>query len=263
VDDFMRALHAIKKANPQSVPYAMCSKNNGTMSPDFQVWLWTFGGRLFDDKGQVAVNTAAGVRAMGFMTDLVREGLAAKDVDRPDARRMFAQNLTGFYQDAPLARGFARNNSGQGSAIDASVLAMPTPVVRTGDTPQSTAWGHLLAIFSGGKARLDAASPQARLLQHLALNDDSQMRNFSGIGLFPVTNSALAALASDPYVATWSKSARTAMRDETSLWPNAAELTTVVGEEVQAALLGQKSAQSAVETMARRLEAKTQGVARI
>ena len=49
VDEFVDALKAIKKAKPQSVPYAMTTKNNNSLSPDFQVWLWTFGGELLSD----------------------------------------------------------------------------------------------------------------------------------------------------------------------------------------------------------------------
>ena len=48
VDAFLEALRAIKRTQPQSVPYAMTTKNNNSLSPDFQVWLWTFGGQLFE-----------------------------------------------------------------------------------------------------------------------------------------------------------------------------------------------------------------------
>lgn len=262
VDEFVSALKAIKKANPSAVPYAMATKNNNALSPDFQVWLWTFGGHLFDNSGKVAVNSPAGVKAISFMAGLVKDGLAAKDIDRPDARRMFAQYQTGFYNDAPLARGFARSNSSIGDKFDALVIAMPTPVLHAGDVPRSLAWGHLLSIFSDGKQKIDANSPQAKLLAYLALNDESQLRIYKDIGLFPVTNSALARLASDPYVSIWSKAARSATRDETSFWPNSAQLTTVIGEEVQAAVLGQKAPQEAIDSMSKRLQEQTAGISR-
>ena len=256
IDAFIEVLRAIKRTQPQSVPYAMTTKNNNSLSPDFQVWLWTFGGKLFDAKGKVTVNSAAGVRALTFMTDMVKEGLAAKDIDRPDARKMFGQNQTGFYHDAPLARGFARSNSGKGLDFDSNVIAMATPVVRAGDAPQSFAWGHLLTMFSPTKAGKDPKGAAARLMSHLALNDASQLAYFKDQGLFPVTNSALAQLANDPYVTAWTKAARSAERDEISMWPSSAETTTIVGEEVQGALLGQKSPQAAIESMGKRLEAK-------
>ena len=256
VDAFVEALKAIKKSQPQSVPYAMATKNNNSLSPDFQVWLWTFGGQLFDDKGKVAVNTPAGVRALAFMTDLVKDGLAAKDIDRPDARRMYAQNQTGFYHDAPLARGFARSNSGKVIEFDQFVLSMATPVLKSGDTPQSFAWGHLLTMFNDGKGAPNLQAPQARLTSHLALSDANQLTYFKDQGLFPVTNSALSQLGSDPYVAAWTQASRHAERDEVSQWTTSAEPVVIIGEEVQGALLGQKTAQAAIESMGKRLEAK-------
>ena len=255
VDAFVESLKAIKRTQPQAVPYAMTTKNNNSLSPDFQVWLWTFGGQLFDDKGKVLVNSAAGVRALEFLAGLVKDGLAAKDIDRPDARRLYAQHQTGYYQDAPLARGFARNNSGRGAEFDPLVWAMATPVLKAGDQPQSFAWGHLLTMFPQG-SRIDAQSPQARLASFLALNDANQLAYFKDQGLFPVTNTALAQLSSDPYVTAWTRAAHTAERDEISQWPNSADLTTIVGEEVQSALLAQKTARAAIESMAKRLEAK-------
>ena len=255
IDAFVESLKAIKRTQPQVVPYAMTTKNNNSLSPDFQVWLWTFGGQLFDDGGKVLVNSPAGVRALEFLAGLVKDGLAAKDIDRPDARRMYAQHQTGYYHDAPLARGFARNNSGKGAEFDPFVWAMATPVLKAGDKPQSFAWGHLLTMFPQG-ARPNAQSPQARLAAFLALNDANQLAYFKDQGLFPVTQTALAQLGSDPYVTAWTRAAHTAERDEISQWTNSADLTTIVGEEVQGALLGQKTARAAIESMAKRLEAK-------
>ena len=256
VDAFLEALRAIKRTQPQSVPYAMTTKNNNSLSPDFQVWLWTFGGELLDDKGQVLVQSPAAVRALTFMADMVKEGLAAKDIDRPDARRMFAQNQTAFYHDAPLARGFARNNSGKGTEFDRFVVAVPTPVLKNGDPPRSLAWGHLLTFFGDGKSIPSQQSLQAQFAAHLAMNDASQLAYFNSQGLFPVTNSALAQLKNDAYVSEWSATARSALRDEPSFWPNSADLTTIVGEEVQSALLALKSPQAAIDAMAKRLQAK-------
>ena len=44
------------------------------------------------------------------------------------------------------------------------------------------------------------------------------------------------------------------LRNEIGVWTNAAELTTIIGEEVQAAMLGQKTADAAVDAMQKRLE---------
>jgi multiple sugar transport system substrate-binding protein len=256
VDAFLDALRRIKRASPEVVPYAFATKNNLSMSPDFQVWLWTFGGRLFDADDKVAVESDAARAALSFLAELSREGLMARDIDRPDSRRLFAQHRTAFYHDAPLARGFARDNSGQGAAFDAHVAAVATPVLRAGDPTRSLMWGHLLTLPNPRNARIAADGAPARLVRHLAMDDETQLRYFRAVGLFPVTRSALGQLGSDAYVVEWTRNAGTAEMDEPSTWPNAADITNIVGEEVQAALLGKQPAQ-AIADMANRLRRAT------
>jgi multiple sugar transport system substrate-binding protein len=253
IDAFVESLKAVKAKFPEAVPYAMSTKDNASMASDFQTWLWTFGGHIFNDQGQVAVNSPAGVRALGFMSDLVKDRLAAKDTDRYDARRLFAQNRCAFYQDAPLARGFARDNSGKGTAFDANVVSIATPVLAKGDVPRSFAWGHLLASFAQDKKSFDVASAPARFVSYLSMTDEPQLEYFHQVGLFPVTKSAIAKLSVDPYVANWTKSAKSATRDELTFYPNVADLTVIVGEQVQAAVLGQKTAAQAIDDMSKRL----------
>lgn len=257
VEEFTGALRAIKKAKPNSVPYALSTKNAGSMSPDFQTWLWTFGGRVFDLNGTtpkdiVKIDSPEARAALGYLVSLAKEGLVAPDVDRPDARRLFAQFDVGFYGDAPLARGFARNNSGKGAAYDVNVVAVATPVLKPGDTSRSVMWGHTLAMFK------QAATPQkdsagVKLIDTLVFSDDSQLAYFNEVGLFPVTKTALAKVQNDAYVTTWVKNAGTALRDEASPWPNASDLTTVIGEEVQSAYLGLKPVDKAITDMGERL----------
>ena len=255
IDAFLEALKAIKAKFPESVPYAMSTKDNASVVGDFQTWLWTFGGHIFNDQGQVVVNSPAAVRTLEFMTNLVKDRLAAKDTDRYDARRLFAQNRCAFYQDAPLARGFARDNSGKGAAFDANVLSVATPVLKQGDVPRSFAWGHLFGSFAADKQSFDAKSAPAQFVSYISLTDEPQLEYFRQVGLFPVTRSAIAKLSGDPYVANWTRNARNATRDELAVFPNVADLTVIVGEQVQAAVLGQKSPAEAIDAMSKRLSA--------
>ena len=255
IDAFIESLKAVKAKFPEAVPYAMSTKDNASMAADFQTWLWTFGGHIFNEQGQVVVNRPAGARALGFMSDLVKDRLAAKDTDRYDARRLFAQNRCAFYQDAPLARGFARDNSGKGTAFDVNVESIATPVLKKGDVPRSFAWGHLLGSFAQDKQSFDVKSAPARFVSYLSMTDEPQLEYFQRIGLFPVTRSAIAKLSGDPYVANWTASAKSATRDELAFFPNVADLTVIVGEQVQAAVLGQKTAAQAIDDMSQRLSA--------
>lgn len=256
IDDFTNALRAIKRSNPDVVPYAMATTNNASMLLDFQIWLWTHGGRLFDDAGSVTVNSPQGVQTLEYLVGLMQEGLVERGVDRPDSRRLFAQHETGFYFDAPLARGFARTNSGQGEAFDQFIVAMPTPVLNQGDDPQSVAWGHLLALFKQPGQTVTRESAQTKLLEYFSFDTRPQMAYFEATGLFPVSRDALALpqVQNDAYVATWTASAAFARNDEPSMFPNSGEMTTVVGEEVQSALLGQKTPRQAIADMQARLE---------
>jgi multiple sugar transport system substrate-binding protein len=257
VDAFADALRRIKRSQPEVVPYAFATKNNLTMSPDFQVWLWTFGGKLFDADDKVVVDSDAARAALSFLVDLSREGLIARDVDRPDSRRLLAQHRTAFYHDAPLARGFARDNSGQGVAFDQHVAAVPTPVLRAGEPTRSLMWGHLLTLPNPRNARIAGDAPAVRFIRHMALDDETQLRYFRAVGLFPVTRSALRMLQDDAYVVDWARNAGTAEMDEPATWANAADLTNIVGEEVQGALLLAKPPAQAIADMATRLRRAT------
>ena len=61
-------------------------------------------------------------------------------------------------------------------------------------------------------------------------------------------------MTGDSFLAAWAKAAGNPRRNEVGIWPNAAELTQIIGEEVQGALLGQKSADDAIQAMQKRLE---------
>ncbi|MFB9947888.1 ABC transporter substrate-binding protein [Rhizobium puerariae] len=251
VDDFRKALIAVRDKVPNSVPYTMATKNNGSILIDFMVWNWVHGGRIIDDGGKVVVDSQQSRDALNFMVGLMKDRLAAPEIDRPDSRRLMGQGASAFYLDAPQTRTFLRDFSGKGEAFDANVLPMPTPVLKAGDKPVSVQWGHLLVQFStGGKAK--AADPADKFLSYIT-SDKVQTDFPLKMSALPVTRSAREAVASDAYLRNWSAATGDSRRNEVGIWSNAAELTTIIGEEVQGALLGQKSADDAIKSMQARL----------
>lgn len=62
-------------------------------------------------------------------------------------------------------------------------------------------------------------------------------------------------MTSDAYLSGFMNSTATARLEETARMTNANEVKTVITEELQYALLGQKTAEQAVADMAARLEA--------
>jgi multiple sugar transport system substrate-binding protein len=251
IEEFEQALIAVRDAVPNSVPYAMASINNGSILLDYLVWTWTFGGDVFVD-GVPTADSPEAVAALEFMVGLMNNNLAAPEIDRPDARRLFAQGASAFFIDAPVARTFARQFSGRGEEIDSAVLPIPTPVLVSGDTPVSIQWGHVIAMFGDENATAD--SPAAQWMMHL-LSDEQLIDYAVDQSALPVTLSGIASeqVQADAYLSSWAEAAISPRRNTVASLENGALVTDIIGEEVQSALLGQKSATQAAGDMQARL----------
>ncbi len=253
LEEFKAALNLVKENVPDSVPFGMATKNPNSILLDYLILAWTHGADPISSEGKAAVNTPEAIAALQFMVDMVEDGLAAPEIDRPDARRLFAQGSTAFYIDAPQARSFARKFSGRGEEVDAAVLPMAGPVAAAGDTPVSIQWGHILTVF--GDDNKSADSDGVRWVMHL-LADEQLVDYAVGQSVLPATKSGQAsgAVQADTYLANWAASAQSPRRNTVASLSNASEVAAIVGEEVQAALLGQKSAEDAANDMQARLE---------
>lgn len=252
VDEFHAALEAVRDNVANSVPYALTTTNNNSIILDFQIWVWTFGGNLLSPDGEVLIDNDEGRAALGFLVGLMEDNLAAPEIDRPDSRRLTAQNASAFYIDAPVARTMLRQFSGQGEAFDVNVEPMRTPVLHNGDTPQSVAWGHLLLAFADETPSVDDASIE--WIDYL-LADDVLIAYAIDQSTLPTTRSGLAdpSVTGDEFLNAWAATAIAPRLVETTFFDNAADLNQIIGEEVQAALLGQKSVDAAIDDMAARL----------
>lgn len=253
VEEFRTALEKVKRAYPESVPYSMATTNNNSILLDFMIWNWVFGGELIGQDGEITVDDEAGRGALAFLKELTDAGLIAPEIDRPDSRRLFAQNQSAFYFDAPGARSHIRTFSGEGEAVDEIIRPMKTPVLAEGDPHRSIQWGHLLVLFADEPPAPDAAAPE--FLAYL-VSDEAQELYFEMRGVPPVTKAARGSdlVQSDAYTAQWGEAAGEPLRNEIAPWPNAAELTTILGEEVQSALLGQKPVDEAIADMDARMQ---------
>ena len=255
IAEFRAALVAVRDKVPNSVPFAMATKNPGSVPLDVLLLFWAFGGRMIDEKGEVHVATAEGKAAMDFIAGLMRDKLVAPEIDRPDARRLFAQGNAAFYIDAPAARSFARNFSGRGPAADAFTIPIKMPVAKAGDTPRSVEWGHIVSLFAT-PANRDRNGPGAKFVQHL-LSDAVQTTLPLQLGGLPVTKSGRAApvVQSDAFLKAWGEATVATGKHEIGVWDNSPELSSILTEETQAALLGQKTAAAASDSMQSRLKA--------
>jgi multiple sugar transport system substrate-binding protein len=253
--EFRTALVAIRDKVPNSVPFAAATKNPNSIPLDFMIMVWAHGGRIIDESGKVLVNSDQAKAALGFMADLMKNRLMAPELDRPDSRRLFAQGAAGFYIDPPQARGFARSFSGRGEAADAFVLPVKTPVLKVGDIPRSIQWGHLICAFKGTNTA-SADAPGIKWLNYL-ISDAAQGSFPPALSALPVTKTAQAmpVVQTDAFFKAWNEASGVPLVNEIGIWSNAPELSTILSEEFQAAVLGQKGADAAIVSMASRMEA--------
>lgn len=251
VEEFEQCLADIKAADSEVIPYAVSTKD-ATCAGDFMPWLWTFGGSIFAEDGSVALNSPEAVQCVEWYQKMLSNGYIAMDVGRSEARQMFAQGKVAFYDDAVVAKGQAVSNGVAPEDVVNVCSAMERPVLKAGDAPQSTMWGHMLVIFESSQHK-EAALELAKTL----VSDDVAMDYFTNNGMPPVTKSAaeLDAVKNDAYLNGFMASTKTARLEETARLANASEVKSAITEEVQAALLGQKDAATAMKDAADRITA--------
>ena len=129
---------------------------------------------------------------------------------------------------------------------------MLRPVVNVGDKSQSTMWGHMLVVFQNSQNK-EAAGELAKVLT----SDEIAMEYFEKNGMPPVTKSAASMdeVKNDPYLNGFLASTETARLEETARMINASEIKSIITDEVQAVLLGQKTPEQATSDMESRLNA--------
>ena len=208
-----------------------------------------------DRRRQAArVNTPEAVAALEFMAGLMEERLAAPEIDRPDARRLFGQGATAFYIDAP-----------QRAELRAPILG-PRCRDRRGGRADA-------ASGAGGRrhARLDPVGPCPRRLRRRQCQlrqrggpvpdaPDDRRRDWcptpwtvgparyeTGATSAEVDRGSSTSPTGPPPRSPTAQHDRVASR-------TASEVATIIGEEVQAAILGQKTAQEAADAMQSRLD---------
>ncbi len=251
LEEFDKCLADIKAYDPNIIPYAISTKDN-TCAYDFMPWLWTFGGTVFNEDGSVSVNSEAAVACVKWYQDLLAKGYIAMDTGRGEARQMFAQGTVVFYDDAVVAKGQAVSNGVAPENVVNVCSAMKRPVLKAGDAPRSTMWGYMLVTFKNS-----AHQNQAAELAKVLISNEIALDYFKNNGMPPVTKEAaqLEEVTGDAYLNGFLSSTATARLEETATMTNSNEVKTILTEELQAALLGQKTAEQAVADMAARLEA--------
>ncbi len=251
VDEFEKCLADVAALGGDIIPYGVATKD-ATAAGDFAPWLWTFGGSIYGNDGGVTINNEAAAKTVDWYKGLLDKNYIRMNISRMDSRQLFAQGKMAFYDDAVLAKGVAVGNGVDAAKVNDVCKPMLRPVLKAGDTPQSTMWGHMLVIFKKSAYQQQAAE----FAKHL-VSEDVSMKYFQNNGMPPVLKSVLGsdAIQKDPYAAAFMEITNSGRLEETALNAKNSEIKTIITEELQAALLKQKETKKALDDMASRIGA--------
>lgn len=251
MEEFEACMAKIQEMNPDMIPYALSTMDN-TATADFMPWLWAYGGSIFDENGELCVNSDATIQVLSWYKDMAEKGYIRAAMSRFDARQLFAQGKIGFYDDAIMARGIAASNGVAEADLDATIQPMLRPVLAEGDDPTSSMWGHMLVIFKKSENKESAAE----FIKHI-ISEEESLNYFKTSGMLPVMKTALEdpMVTGDAWAGKWSEITKYGRDNELKAFSQNDELSTIISEEIQAVVIGEKTPEEAAEAMQQRLAA--------
>lgn len=247
IDQFEEQLRALKGLGGGVIPWAAMTKVD--QLKDFIAWMWAFGSPVVAD-GRIVIGDDPSVEALTWYKKLFDEKLIAPDVNRFDARALFAQGKVGYYEDAVAGRA-AVTAAAPGKRLDFELLPRPRPV-RTDQKPRNLGWGHAIAVLQGNGS--DAAAKFAA-----ALTSDPKYTGpwFAKAGLPPTTTSGLtsAEVQGDKFTKSFADwIGAFAEPDPFWVYPQFAQIEQALATGVQAVLVGQASPKDALATARQQMQ---------
>ncbi|GAT71555.1 sugar ABC transporter periplasmic protein [Microbacterium sp. HM58-2] len=242
VDDFEGTLKKLKGLGGGLIPYAASTK--AAQLKDILIWMQTFGSDLVKD-GEVTIGDDASIEAVSWYKSLYDQGLIAADVDRFDARSLFAQGRAAIYDDAPVGRGAVTKDSPDPD-LASKLVAESRPVLKKGDTPRALVWGGAIVVV-GGEG--DSTRTAADFGQWATSDLDAVLADYELRGLPPATEEAQTAdvVKADAFGARFAeKITATATTNPFWQYPQYAQIETTIADKVQAVLVGQQSPKDAM-----------------
>lgn len=241
VDKFEKALKDLKGLGGGLIPYAASTK--AAQLKDILIWMETFGSPLVDGD-TVTIGDDASVEAVTWYKSLYDQKLIAADVDRFDARSLFAQGRAAIYDDAPVGRNAVQEESPD-KDLGSKLVPLSRPVLKDGDTPRALVWGGAIAVVDG-----EGAETAADFAQFATSDLDTVLADYEVRGLPPVTTEAQQSdvVAADTFGSLFNDRI-TATSTSNPFWKFTAysQVETVIAEQVQAVLVGKTDAKAAMQ----------------
>jgi multiple sugar transport system substrate-binding protein len=238
------------EANPELNGFVFQAKQYEGFTCCFLEFLWSNGGRVYDDFGRVVINNEEGVGALEFMEELIEKSIVPKEIIgmiEEDTRSVFQDERAIFMRNWPYAYALAQQ---PGSKIKGKVGIAPLPRGQNGKQGCSCLGGWNLAIpaYSEHKA-------EAKLFIEFMTGYDAQKQKALEGGFLP-TRKALY-LDGDitkamPYFVTMGAIGEYSR--PRPVVPYYSKITETIQLEGQKALLGEKSPKAALDTIAKEIK---------
>ncbi|MFG1954040.1 ABC transporter substrate-binding protein [Micromonospora sp. NPDC048830] len=233
--DELMAMAPQFKAKGKYVTHVVAS-NEATLNTSFYPWVWQAGGAPFDDQGKPTIDSPAMVEATRFISELVKQGYVNKDqatVNLPAEQSPIGRREVGcvYYMDPIIMK-----NDVWG---DDTMVAPPLKHKAEG------AYGTVgsYAMLKGSKNKKAAAAWLKFITTPQVMADVDKMA-----GYYPPREDATVEFPAGSVQAEVAKYLELA--DVGPKVPHAREVQGVIAPEVQAAVLGNKSAEQAMKDAA-------------
>lgn len=236
IDAFTEALRTIKRADSSMIPYTPCT--DVTQLKDMVPWMWSFGSPVVQD-GRLTLGDEGSVQAVEYWKMLLDDNLIQSGVIRDDARTLFAQQRSVFYDDAPQSIGVVPKRSSDPD-IAAKMRPLPRPAVD--GAGRNLVWSQPLVALNRGPAVDD-------LLRYLSTDEGALRIMFDEAGQPPATSQALQSqwFTDDRFYTEWNTVVAPASRLN-PLWsfPKATAAQQLFDECIELALTGSVSVKQAL-----------------
>jgi len=249
IEDFETVLTELKGLGDGIIPYAASTKV--AQLKDILVWMQTFGSPLLEGD-TVTIGDDASVEAVAWYKKLYDQKLIAPDVDRFDARALFAQGKAVMYDDAVVGKSAVLAEAPDKSLAE-KLEPWSRPVLKAGDEPRALLWGHAVVVVEG-----EGADTAAEFAQWLTSDLDTVVGYFEALSLPPTTQEGLEseAVKNDTFTAAFTERI-TATATANPFWkfPEYAQMEAAVAEQVQAVLVGNASPAEAMKAAGEAVQA--------
>ncbi len=243
-DGVLKAAKSLKSAGVAKYPLVWSWQQAEALICDYTQLLGAFGGQFLDSAGKPAFNKGGGVQALEFMHKSIVDGLSnpvSTQSLEEDVRRIFSAGQASLALNWTYMYGLA--NDPKQSQVGGQVKVLQTP---SGPSGRPGVNGSMALSVSAGSKSQDAAW---KYISFLTSQSEQNQFALSSLPVWKTSYDDANVLKTNPEVVPQAKKELNDMilRPQVKAY-NA--VSQVLQSEIQKALLGQKSAQKALDDAA-------------